>query len=961
LGLCCGAIKSTLKNIIHLALFLFTTIVVQHLSAQYPRYFTYDNENGLPSSEVYCMVQDEDGFLWFGTDAGLCKFDGVHYTSYKCSTQKSKSITGLTLSTSGRLYCFNFQSQIFCIENDTLKEIQSDLPRINNLCSDNNGNLYTSHSRGVSRYNEAQKEWHHYFPLRDPATPSEEYYLSKITRGNLLDTIRFISTRSVGTIVQNNLELTASNRFETSYPSGYLLEHYADFLWIFSRELPEIHLLKNNKTETKCDPVLFDILSGRKITAVKSLADGNLWICTYRGVICYNHHDKKTELYYPEFSFSDCLLDNEGNYWFSTLHAGIIRIPNLHFIVWNNLENNSLNKLTTDGTNVFFSSVNGRIGRINPETNEVRIFTVQKDADVQSLDFDPIKKSVLFNINNLLYELTGNTIQNNEGYFTGIKSVLRLENHIFSATSLGSFINSNRIDSKWARKIVLGNNNIVWIATNEGLLKVEYLNNQWQLTETIFEDTLIAAITYDDQSQKMFAVDFKGNFYCLYPHNKWQYLATPALPIQPYAIRYHNENLYVASNNGIHILNIPEKKFSSVRLNAGLASDNIRDITILNDNIWIVTGKGLQKIRIDRLNTEPPLSKIYLKENESIIQKVALSYGEVLTVHPQLLSYKSLGQFVYAYRINNNNTWTHLPATIEQLELQNIPWGEFELQLKAIDYLGRDSENTIIITGIAHPPFWKTWWFVGLIVVLISAVVLYVSNSIVKNIKKRERQKSKYAKYQLTALKARMNPHFMYNTLNSIQALILKKDVQNSNLYLTRFSQLMRIVLESSDKEEITLQEETNTLSLYLSLEKLRFGNEFHYTLTVSDQIDHHNVMIPPLIIQPFVENAIKHGLLHKKGEKDLSIQFSLNNDYLMCVITDNGVGRERASLIKERQHTRHNSFSVEATKKRVTLLNRFTGKKSEVNIRDLYQNGEASGTEVSIRIPLIISNKQTN
>ena len=144
-----------MKIRIYIALLL--TTLVSTAVAQYPHCFRYDNENGLPSNQVYSIVQDQKGFIWLGCDAGLYKFDGVRYVPYKSKTQNSKSITGLTLSSSEKMYCYNFRSQLFCLEKDTLKELKVDFYKINYLTCDQKGNLYVTHGNGISQYNEVSK------------------------------------------------------------------------------------------------------------------------------------------------------------------------------------------------------------------------------------------------------------------------------------------------------------------------------------------------------------------------------------------------------------------------------------------------------------------------------------------------------------------------------------------------------------------------------------------------------------------------------------------------------------------------------------------------------------------------------------------------------------------------------------------------------------------------------------
>ncbi|MFN7013528.1 MAG: sensor histidine kinase, partial [Bacteroidia bacterium] len=232
-------------------------------------------------------------------------------------------------------------------------------------------------------------------------------------------------------------------------------------------------------------------------------------------------------------------------------------------------------------------------------------------------------------------------------------------------------------------------------------------------------------------------------------------------------------------------------------------------------------------------------------------------------------------------------------------------------------------------------------------------VVVLIYRYQIKKLRKRNEIEKKLILSQLSALKAQMNPHFMYNAINSIQALILEHDIKNSNLYLSKFSNLLRKILDASGKEFISLKEEIDILSLYLDLEKLRFGEDFNFTIEVDKQIDEYAIQIPAMLLQPFIENALKHGLLHKKGNKFLKIQFNFYNNHLQCVIEDNGVGRKRSEEIKQRFKKTHQSFATEATDKRVELFNKFTHGKYKIQVTDLYQNDVSTGTRVTIEIPL--------
>jgi sensor histidine kinase YesM len=245
-------------------------------------------------------------------------------------------------------------------------------------------------------------------------------------------------------------------------------------------------------------------------------------------------------------------------------------------------------------------------------------------------------------------------------------------------------------------------------------------------------------------------------------------------------------------------------------------------------------------------------------------------------------------------------------------------------------------------------PFWQKWWFYVLIGIFTASLVGLFFIVRIRYIRKKGDTKNKMLLSQLTALKSRMNPHFMFNSLNSIQHLIVKQDIKQSNLYISKFGKLMRNVLDVSGKEKISLQEEIEILELYMDLEKLRFGDDFKYELEFHEHLNTYNIDIPPMILQPFVENAIKHGLLHKKGEKYLKIEFKKEKE-LVCIITDNGIGRKKSEEIKKRQNPDHVSFATKATEEQMQLLQEYYHESYRFEIEDLMESGEATGTKVSI------------
>jgi tetratricopeptide (TPR) repeat protein len=217
-----------------------------------------------------------------------------------------------------------------------------------------------------------------------------------------------------------------------------------------------------------------------------------------------------------------------------------------------------------------------------------------------------------------------------------------------------------------------------------------------------------------------------------------------------------------------------------------------------------------------------------------------------------------------------------------------------------------------------------------------------------------QQKQNEVALLNLKALQAQMNPHFLFNALNSIQDLVLLKDIKNSTIYLGKFSALIRKILLSSKEQFISLDQEVEILQLYLDLEKLRFGDQLEIEFNCDILIEKQNhILLPAMFIQPYIENAIKHGLFHKKGLKKLLVDFSISNNLLTCVIEDNGIGQEKANEMKIKTLHLHTGFSTEAIQHRIKFLNQTLNKKIIIETKDLMENQQPQGTRVTLQFSL--------
>lgn len=306
----------------------------------------------------------------------------------------------------------------------------------------------------------------------------------------------------------------------------------------------------------------------------------------------------------------------------------------------------------------------------------------------------------------------------------------------------------------------------------------------------------------------------------------------------------------------------------------------------------------------------------------------------------------------------------------------NLPPGEYTFELMAANSAGVWDARPVRFAFHIAPPWWASWWFRLLALGTLGFTGYAFFQNRVKKIRdqseRREREaafkqreaelqrevaefKQQVAEVELAALRAQMNPHFVFNCLNSINTFILLNDAQNASDYLNKFSKLIRRVLDASRSEYVSLREELEMLRYYIELEQMRYGGRFQFRIDVDERLNPDAVDLPPMLVQPYVENAIWHGLMHREGNEGLLLLEARRDEKaLQITIEDNGVGRRRAGELKSRDAVAHKSHGMQVTSERIKIINELYGLNATVAVKDLLDEaGEARGTRVVVRVPI--------
>jgi len=326
-------------------------------------------------------------------------------------------------------------------------------------------------------------------------------------------------------------------------------------------------------------------------------------------------------------------------------------------------------------------------------------------------------------------------------------------------------------------------------------------------------------------------------------------------------------------------------------------------------------------------------------------------------------AYYFLQQFLIAKETLENN------RSLNELAFFKATQEDEEKQAR-IEMLSKDNkikEQDLIIQkqNFRRETFSKKFLIAGLLGLFVLGAIVFRSILLKRKLESEKRilaekelqlqkleNKRRLADMEMIALRSQMNPHFIFNCLNSINRFVLRNDTEAASGYLTKFSKLMRMVLENSKQVLIPLEEEVKCLELYIQMEQFRCKNSFTYYVKYRDGVNTEEAMIPPLLLQPFVENAIWHGVNPKEGDSRIGIEFFQREETLYCVIKDNGIGRKKASELKSQLSEHHKSMGLEITKERLAILGEQGSDESPVEIEDLYdENSNAAGTKVTIRI----------
>jgi ligand-binding sensor domain-containing protein/uncharacterized protein YneF (UPF0154 family) len=943
---------------------------------QEPMTKNFTLKDGLPSNETYCVITDKKGYIWIATDAGISRYDG--YTFKNFTEQDGlpdpvifklyEDFTGkIWFTTMNHKVGYILENKVFAIKVDVSKHKLHVNTYLKGIYVDENKTLWLT-SNGLIANS----------LLKIPYP----YVNSSVILKNV--TANFTVTDSM--ILSMNLSRNA-DKFETNVSYFELKSNTLEYKNQTKCTNKTFHNMKvfcsDNKKQifVGVDKQLVALAENKIIKKFQNeiifmAFDGQdrLWVGLQDGgieLIANVENPNKSILYFPKFGISSFIEDKDGGFWFTSLQKGVFYIPSKEFLGFESessaLSSKIVNLIVNSKDELSFVGLKKKV--FNLKNRQLTQFPFQAKeinfiSELPNMIFISGDSTAIYNITNKKYTYLSNELGNT--VFS--KKIICLDNQVFCISTNSVFV----IDGYKLMKIFDSplirifdahadhHESIIWLASSAGLLKFEIKSKKITFCSKLNLVLKNRIERIQEENGNLWLATRSNGILIYDKKNKISYINENNGLSSDFCRKLYLDdfgNAWLAGNRGISMIQISTRKVFDLNFINDFIHAEISDIKSFGDKLFLATGQGLFSFSINELTKKYKTLKVHitsvqqydytqLGKSKDFNYKENFSSFSFIAISPY-----NQGKIEYEYRLNYGKWKKTNKLKVEYFDLDP---GNYIFQIRTA--IGLNGINSISKHQFKiYPPYWKTWWFIVIMIVLFVVVLFIIGYFLVRRTKRKEQKnqeiKIMIAKLEAKALRSQMNPHFIFNALNSIQNFLLKNENKQAVDFLQKFSRLIRNILETSKADYVTIDKEEQTLLYYIQLEQMRSSDDFIFTLTVEQTIDKEKELIPSMIMQPFIENAILHGLNPLVGKKGvLKIDFKKTVDGNICIIEDNGIGRKKALEISAKKRMYHESMGMSVTNERLAQLNTNTENSSKFIIEDLFDlHGIASGTKVTI------------
>lgn len=940
----------------------------------------YTTKDGLPSNLVYDILEDEKGFIWFATNRGIVKYDGENFKVFTTKDGLPNNDTWLLeTDAKGRVWFFSKSKYQGYVDNDILVVLKTENNKvINPVYLDKNydpfiivsaDGIFEPVGASLKTRDDTIKVY------RNPLTVIENYdeynetvifsngpkmpnlYLKKdrlITLDenfNTVNSFQFETSQIYGTASRSNPTATGLGRFIYCSKAA-IIQYNNETETVVTFPLNNAGLERHNRTNrvyfSDCSTqislngynYLFDAnLNLKKSIDVqkkapdvqKSFIDsrGHLWVLTPKGVRLFTQYQQDAFTNYKDGSIhklakvNGSILAGQNNVGYFNYNADSGSFQTKPFLknninVYISLSESNSKKVYIQSNNSLYS-----YDGINPSSPLPSEYTIGNRIENSAIvkDYIAIDDTLAYCIQSTVI-MKRNLKSNKAAIFlrkSGLLKFQKYEERLFVAGSDGLHE-------------IMGNNLRKAVPNNE-LAATSVLNTISTPDELFIATDGNGVYQYIPKAEKIISIK-----------------STEGLIVQNLILE--KDTLWLATQQGVKKLllknnNIANSKIIDQFYQAdGLMDDNVNDFLKLGNQMMVATEEGVSTINItnDDFKKKPQL---YVESQGGCIVR-NFSKQDNISVSFGAIDFSNQENLLFSYRlVPQQKEW--IGTSTRAVNFTNLSPGNHSLEIKAINQHFR--EGTISLPIIIKPLWYQTN-IAKMLFVFLSALVLFTLfyfglKTIRRSERKRNDRDKKVAGLELQALRSQMNPHFVHNSLNAIQYYIQRNEVELSENYLSKFSKLIRMFFEYSRRDAIKLKDEIELITHYLDMEKLRFEDKLSYQIDVDINLDVEEQLIPSMILQPIIENAVNHGIFHKNANGRVRVNFEVINDGFAIIIEDNGIGFKKAQEIHRNSTKNYQSRSSAVLHERIELLGQSNEWIIEHTMVDLSDISEEQGTRV--------------
>ena len=934
-----------------------------------------NNSHSLSDDFLKCLYLDDSGKLWIGTVGGLSVLD------IPSAEKRRKKNPCLPLDS---IFTFvNYQH-----DPSNLNSIGSNIVR--GIVQDRIGNFLIVTNSVIDHFNTVSKKWTHYFgapgdnTIKIVSNPDTITW-SFSTPCNCIMNKKEVVVLNYQDILRFDEKSMSFERRRKVIDGEIYCEDSSSNFWSgnFEKELyviPKQKITGENKKHYKLPK---PILTSNELLSGAIDAFGSVWIGTDKGIYKFdrstsgfNHISLSSNVdEHNKFNIRTLYEDRTGNVWLGTVYNSLrildiknslIAMPYRGFVpTKQRIGENVVNTILEDTFGNYWLGTRAGVYLKEKESDSIK--RILYKSTITGSNYYGSIFSLLFDHHGriwfggakgykpviLKYNKNSNTFDSTD---YPLKEVMQK-----SGTGVWKFLE----DSK--HRIWIGTTNGVFLI-DEPSEKISHFfykaDDPWSLSQN---ETWVI---FEDHSGNIWIGTMGGglNLWNQQTGNFSHFMQENGLAgnIVFGILEDEHSNLWISTNNGISKFNLDRKVFRNY------LTPEIRDIGQFSnaclktkDGFMMFGGQnGIIRFYPDSIRADSSHALIIITSLSILGNKIRdeIGNGEEISIPYKenyfsmefaALDYRDPRKLQYAYKLEGvNNNWIHT-GTQRFCSYSNLSPGDYAFKIRATNSDGMWNDKGISIIIHIIPPIYLTTWFKLGVIVLMLLFTAGLINWRMNLIRRKELEKRRLIESELHTLRLQMNPHFIFNSLNAIQNFVINSDAEKATEYLSKFARLMRMILENSKQLTIPLKDEIEFLQLYLEIECLRFDERFDYTIQVDPALS-GDFEIPSMLLQPYIENAIRHGLLHRTSKGKLTVKLALLGDTIVASIIDNGIGRKKAMEIKKRQGCSYKPLGMEITHDRLKILNSFRKKEMRLNIIDLHsENGEPNGTQIEISIPL--------